>query len=66
MGKDVEKGACVCLVDDRMGMVIMHWKDSKTLQTMNTFMDGVDCGDKHHVMGTGFSNVAHCYKWYKK
>ena len=31
-----------------------------------TYMDGVDRGDQHRVMGAGFANVAHFKKWYKK
>ena len=30
------------------------------------YMDGVDRGDQHRVMGAGFANVAHFKKWYKK
>ncbi len=29
-------------------------------------MDGVDRGDQHRVMGTGFANVSHFKKWYKE
>ena len=29
-------------------------------------MSDVDCGDKHQIVGAGFSNVAHSKKWYKK
>ena len=29
-------------------------------------MGGVDPGDQHRVVGTGFENVVHFKKWYKK
>ena len=29
-------------------------------------MGGVDCGDQKGLMQTGFKNVAHFVKWYKK
>ena len=85
-----KRGDYIRLVDNRLGMVITRWKDSKILQTVSTimekgesivyrqngkdrlnvtcpndivqyqkYMDAVDQGDQHQVMGAGFLNVAH-------
>eukprot|EP00957_Ditylum_brightwellii_P065276 4950905-Ditylum_brightwellii.AAC.2 len=39
MNNAADRGDCLHLADDRVGMVIAQWKDSKVLQAVSTVME---------------------------
>ena len=55
--KTITRGVRSDLIDVRCPSDIVEYQN---------YMDGVDRGDQHRVMGAGFANVAHFKKWYKK
>ena len=53
-------------VTRRVGKNIVNVKYPADIVQYQQNMGGFDQGDQHRVMGTGFANVAHFKKWYKK
>ena len=58
--------SCVSEVSRRTGATIIKVPCPNDVILYQKYMDGVDRGDQHRVVGAGFANVAHFKKWYKK
>ena len=53
-------------VSRRTGATVIKVQCPNDIILYQQYMDGVDRGDQHRVVGAGFANVAHFKKWYKK
>ena len=53
-------------VSRRTGATVVKVRCPNDIILYQQYMDGVDRGDQHRVVGAGFANVAHFKKWYKK
>ena len=53
-------------VSRRTGATVVKVQCPNDIILYQQYMDGVDRGDQHRVVGAGFANVAHFKKWYKR